>query len=125
MLEPMLRDTINPTIIEGGLQENAVPSEVEVLLDCRLLPGSNQSDIVHEVLAVVGENAEIQGRALRRRPANSGHGVDALPVEPLGKRRSGIQSDTVHGRREAPMPNGSTSSGSILTASLRCAFRRT
>ncbi len=60
MLEPMLRDTINPTIIEGGLQENAVPSEVEVLLDCRLLPGSNQSDIVREVLAVVGENAEIK-----------------------------------------------------------------
>ena len=60
MLEPMLRDTINPTIIEGGVQENAVPSEVEVLLDCRLLPGSSQSDIVREVLAVVGENAEIK-----------------------------------------------------------------
>ena len=60
MLEPMFRDTINPTIIEGGVQENAVPSEVEVLLDCRLLPGSNQSDIVREVLAVVGENAEIK-----------------------------------------------------------------
>ena len=60
VLEPMLRDTISPTIIEGGKQQNAVPSEVEVLLDCRLLPGSNQSDIVREVLAVVGDNAEIQ-----------------------------------------------------------------
>ncbi len=60
MLEPMFRDTIAPTIIEGGKQENAVPSEVEVLLDCRLLPGSTQSDIVREVLAVVGENAELQ-----------------------------------------------------------------
>ncbi len=60
MLEPMLRDTINPTIIEGGVQQNAVPSEVQILLDCRLLPGSNQSDIVREVLALVGENAEIQ-----------------------------------------------------------------
>lgn len=60
LLEPMLRDTINPTIIEGGLQENAVPSEVEILLDCRLLPGSSQSDVVREVLAVVGENAEIK-----------------------------------------------------------------
>ena len=60
MLEPMFRDTIAPTIIEGGKQQNAVPSEVEVLLDCRLLPGSTQSDIVREVLAVVGENAELQ-----------------------------------------------------------------
>ncbi len=60
MLEPMFRDTISPTIIEGGVQENAVPSEVQVLLDCRLLPGSNQSDIVRDVLAIVGENAEIK-----------------------------------------------------------------
>ena len=60
MLEPMFRDTISPTIIAGGVQENAVPSEVQVLLDCRLLPGSSQSDIVRDVLAIVGENAEIK-----------------------------------------------------------------
>ncbi len=60
MLEPMLRDTISPTIIEGGQQENAVPSEVKLLLDCRLLPGSTQSDIVRDVLAIVGPNAEIE-----------------------------------------------------------------
>ena len=59
MLEPMLRDTISPTIIEGGKQENAVPSEVQILLDCRLLPGSTRSDIVREVMALAGEHAEI------------------------------------------------------------------
>ena len=60
MLEPMFRDTISPTIIEGGRQENAVPSEVQLLLDCRLLPGSTQSDIVRQVMSIVGEDAEIQ-----------------------------------------------------------------
>ena len=69
MLEPMLRDTINPTIIEGGVQENAVPSEVQVLLDCRLLPGSNQSDIVREVSALVGEHAEVQVERYEDGPA--------------------------------------------------------
>ena len=59
MLEPMLRDTILPTIIEGGKQENAAPSEVDLLLDCRLLPGSRRSDIVRDVLSIVGENAEV------------------------------------------------------------------
>ena len=59
MLEPMFRDTVSPTIITGGKQENAVPSEVELLLDCRLLPGSTQSDIVREVMSLVGDNAEI------------------------------------------------------------------
>ena len=60
MLEPLCRDTISPTIIEGGVQENAVPSEVQILLDCRLLPGSTQSDIVRQVMSLVGENAEIK-----------------------------------------------------------------
>ena len=59
MLEPLFRDTVSPTIITGGKQENAVPSEVELLLDCRLLPGSTQSDIVREVMSLVGDNAEI------------------------------------------------------------------
>ncbi len=59
MLEPMFRDTISPTIITGGNQENAVPSEVQMLLDCRLLPGSTQSDIVRQVMSMVGDNAEI------------------------------------------------------------------
>ncbi len=59
MLEPMFRDTISPTIISGGQQENAIPSEVQVLLDCRLLPGSSQSDIVRQVMSLVGDNAEI------------------------------------------------------------------
>lgn len=60
MLEPMFRDTISPTIINGGQQENAVPSEVQLLLDCRLLPGSTQSDIVRQVMSLVGDNAEVQ-----------------------------------------------------------------
>ena len=59
MLEPMFRDTVSPTIIEGGVQENAVPSEVQLLLDCRLLPGSTRADIVREVLTLVGEDAEV------------------------------------------------------------------
>ena len=60
MLEPMFRDTVSPTIIEGGVQENAVPAEVQLLLDCRLLPGSTQADIVREVLTLVGEDADVQ-----------------------------------------------------------------
>ena len=37
-----------------------MPSEVQILLDCRLLPGSTQSDIVRQVMSLVGENAEIK-----------------------------------------------------------------
>ncbi len=68
MLEPMFRDTISPTIINGGQQENAVPSEVQLLLDCRLLPGSTQSDIVRQVMSLVGDNAEVHVERYEDRP---------------------------------------------------------
>ena len=59
MLEPMLRNTITPTIIEGGAQENASPATVSVLLDCRLLPGQTAEDITHQVRNIIGHGAEI------------------------------------------------------------------
>ncbi len=60
MLEPMMRNTINPTIIKGGNQENALPAEVSMLLDCRLLPNADQQDIVRDVRRVIGAEPEIK-----------------------------------------------------------------
>lgn len=60
MLEPMVRNTITPTIIEGGAQENASPATVSVLLDCRLLPGQTAGDITHQVRNIIGHEAEIE-----------------------------------------------------------------
>lgn len=60
MLEPMVRNTITPTIIEGGAQENASPATVSVLLDCRLLPGQTADDITHQVRNIIGHEAEIE-----------------------------------------------------------------
>ncbi len=60
ILEPMFRNTITPTIISGGNQENAVPSEVRVLLDCRLLPGFDAEDIVSDVREIVGNGPELE-----------------------------------------------------------------
>lgn len=60
MLEPMLRNVITPTIIRGGVQENASPAQVKLLLDCRLLPGDDQSDIVNQVRRIVGPDPQIE-----------------------------------------------------------------
>ena len=38
-IEPMLRNTVNVTIVRGGEKINVVPSEIEVELDGRALPG--------------------------------------------------------------------------------------
>ena len=37
--EPMLRNTVNATIVRGGDKINVVPSEIELELDGRALPG--------------------------------------------------------------------------------------
>ena len=41
--------TITPTIIQGGVKENIIPSECEAVFDCRVLPGQS----VDETLATI------------------------------------------------------------------------
>ncbi|MEM3696929.1 MAG: M20/M25/M40 family metallo-hydrolase [Candidatus Bathyarchaeia archaeon] len=43
-LRAMLRMTITPTIIHGGVKENIIPSECEAIFDCRILPGQNTKE---------------------------------------------------------------------------------
>jgi acetylornithine deacetylase/succinyl-diaminopimelate desuccinylase-like protein len=45
----MLRMTIAPTIIRGGVKENIIPSECEAVFDCRILPGQNPADAMKEI----------------------------------------------------------------------------
>lgn len=45
----MVRMTLAPTVIRGGVKENIIPSECEAVFDCRILPG--QSPV--EVLATI------------------------------------------------------------------------
>jgi acetylornithine deacetylase/succinyl-diaminopimelate desuccinylase-like protein len=43
-LRAMLRMTIAPTVIHGGVKENIIPSECEAIFDCRILPGQNTKE---------------------------------------------------------------------------------
>jgi acetylornithine deacetylase/succinyl-diaminopimelate desuccinylase-like protein len=59
-MEPMLRNTVNATIIRGGNKINVVPSELEVELDGRALPGFTPADLIGELQAVVGDDVELE-----------------------------------------------------------------
>jgi len=48
-IRAMLRMTIAPTIIHGGVKENIIPSECEAVFDCRILPGQNPRDAIKEI----------------------------------------------------------------------------
>ncbi|MBS7620929.1 M20/M25/M40 family metallo-hydrolase [Candidatus Bathyarchaeota archaeon] len=45
----MLRMTIAPTIIYGGVKENIIPSECEAVFDCRILPGQNTDEALDHI----------------------------------------------------------------------------
>jgi acetylornithine deacetylase/succinyl-diaminopimelate desuccinylase-like protein len=58
-LDATLHNTVNATIVEGGLKINVIPSEVRLSLDGRLLPGQGPEDLIRELRAIVGEEPEI------------------------------------------------------------------
>jgi len=60
LFEPSLRHSINATIVRGGEKINVIPSELTVDLDVRLLPGFGDVDLVPELQAIVGDDAEIE-----------------------------------------------------------------
>jgi len=62
-LRAMLRNTIAPTIIRGGVKENIIPSECEAVFDCRVLPGETKDSLLREIKNVLS-NAKVDLRKL-------------------------------------------------------------
>jgi acetylornithine deacetylase/succinyl-diaminopimelate desuccinylase-like protein len=55
LVEPMLSVTLAPTIAEGGKKANVIPSEAEVLIDCRVPPGYGEDEAIAQLRALIGE----------------------------------------------------------------------
>jgi acetylornithine deacetylase/succinyl-diaminopimelate desuccinylase-like protein len=58
--EPMLRNTVNATIVRGGSKVNVVPSEIELELDGRALPGFSPEQLVAELHDLAGKDIEVE-----------------------------------------------------------------
>jgi len=50
LFDPLLHNTVSPTILHASNKINVIPSEVSVELDCRLLPGFQPDDLISELL---------------------------------------------------------------------------
>ena len=55
--DPLLHNTVNATIVNGGEKVNVVPSEVNLELDGRILPGQTSDDLLRELRALVRDDA--------------------------------------------------------------------
>lgn len=56
----LFRNTINATIVNGGLKSNVIPSEITVQLDARLLPGFTPEQFFAELRPIVGNQVELE-----------------------------------------------------------------
>jgi acetylornithine deacetylase/succinyl-diaminopimelate desuccinylase-like protein len=59
-LSRVIRNTVSPTIVNGGDKVNVIPSKIELQLDGRLLPGSRPEDLIRELHELVGEDVEFE-----------------------------------------------------------------
>ena len=57
---PMFCNTVNATIVRGGDRLNVLPSEIEVLLDGRLLPGCGPENILGEIKNIIDDDIELE-----------------------------------------------------------------
>lgn len=60
VFEPLLHNTVSPTILRGSDKVNVIPSEVTVELDGRLLPGYQPADLLVELRDVLGETVALE-----------------------------------------------------------------
>jgi acetylornithine deacetylase/succinyl-diaminopimelate desuccinylase-like protein len=59
ILDPLLHNTVSPTILHGSSKINVIPAEVSVELDGRLLPGYGPDDMVAELRQLLGDEVEL------------------------------------------------------------------
>ena len=59
-MEPLLRNTVNATIVRAGEKVNVVPAFDDGERDARALPGFGPDDVLAEVQAVVGDDVELE-----------------------------------------------------------------
>jgi len=56
----MLHNTANPTVMRAGEKTNVIPSEAELEVDGRVLPGYTTDDLIGEVRKLIGPEPEIE-----------------------------------------------------------------
>jgi acetylornithine deacetylase/succinyl-diaminopimelate desuccinylase-like protein len=60
VLESLLRNTVNATIIHASDKVNVVPASVDVELDVRALPGFGPDQVIAEVQEIAGDDVELE-----------------------------------------------------------------
>ena len=57
--DALLHNTVNATVVKGGIKTNVIPSEILLELDGRVLPGFTSDDLIAELHTLLGDDLEI------------------------------------------------------------------
>ncbi len=66
MFDPLLHNTVNITMVDGGNKINVIPSEISFFMDGRILPGYGADDLISEIKGLAGNHFSIE--VLRHEP---------------------------------------------------------
>jgi len=56
----LLHNTVNATVVGGGIKTNVIPSEILLELDGRVLPGYTSDDLIAELHALLGDDLQFE-----------------------------------------------------------------
>lgn len=102
-MDPMLHNTVSPTVVRGGHAANVIPGEASVDLDCRLLPGFGPDDVMRELRDMAGVDVEFEVLRFQPGPAEPDMGLyDVL---------AGILTGLVPSAKPVPLLMPATSDG--------------
>lgn len=55
---PLFHNTVSPTVVSGGFARNVIPSEIQLVLDGRLIPGFTPDDMFTELGTLLGDDTD-------------------------------------------------------------------
>ena len=79
MLDPMLHNTVNVTVVRGGAKINVIPSQVQLELDGRLLPGQTADDLFRE-LHELAEDEDLELEVISYEPGSDRADLSLMPL---------------------------------------------
>ncbi|MEW6670112.1 MAG: M20/M25/M40 family metallo-hydrolase [Thermodesulfobacteriota bacterium] len=75
VFDPLLHNTVSPTVLHGSRQINVIPSEVSVELDGRLLPGYGPEHMQAELRNIIGSDVALEVIRYEAGPAEPDMGL--------------------------------------------------
>jgi acetylornithine deacetylase/succinyl-diaminopimelate desuccinylase-like protein len=92
----LARDTLSPNVVAAGVKYNVIPGSAEVVVDCRVLPGTSEAAMRREVERRLGDLRTVTSVELV---------IAAEPVEaPLDTDLYALLEDTLRAHDPAGVP---------------------